>query len=229
MPLPTINTSIIARQSSKEIVYFHLKQWIVDGVLVPGEKINDSEIASLFSVSRTPVREAILNLESQQLVEIIPGRGTTVSHFDMESIKVLYEAIISIHLSVLTIAFPKIDNNTINLLKKINKRFLACANSGDLALTRSTDNEFHQVFFELADNSYLNSFYEQLSIHTTRIENVFFRLEKKIEDSYTTHKNLIQYLVAKDLENAKQALASNCSNTLNNIEDINHNGEVLKS
>ena len=227
MPLPVTNDFIIGRKSSKEIVYTYLKQWIVDGVLTPGEKINDSEIATLFSVSRTPVREAILNLESQKLVDITPGRGTTVSHFDMESIKILYEAIISIHVSVLVIAFSKIDDSTIERLKEINKRFLSYANSSDLALIRATDNEFHQVFFQLANNSYLDSFHEQLTIHSSRVENTFFRLKKEVEKSYAIHNELIENLIAKDLENARSALVSNWLNVFD-IENMNYPTSISK-
>lgn len=215
MPLPTAGYPILNRKSAKEIVYDFIRKCIIDGTLAPGEKIIDSEIASLFSVSRTPVREAILALESQKLVKITPGRGTTVSHFDMTSIKTLYEAIISIETSALSIAFLMINDEVIKELKEINNRFLSSADSNDLERIRAIDNEFHQVFFNIANNTYLNSFHSQLKIHTTRVENIFFRRYEEVEKSYSVHEQLIKYLEERDLENARIMLALNWMNILN--------------
>lgn len=50
----------------------------------PGEKILDSELASYFNVSRTPVREALQLLQNQKLVCVIPGRATVVADLDVE-------------------------------------------------------------------------------------------------------------------------------------------------
>lgn len=209
MPLPQLDIPVILKKSSKDIVYTYMKQWIIDGVLTPNEKIYDSEIAAYFNVSRTPVREAILSLENQNLVEVIPGKGTLVANFNMDNIKVLYEAITSIQTSVLTLAFPKIQNEHLEELKKINKSFLTYEKFNDIDNMRSTDYAFHQVFFDLANNTYLNSFNEQLLTHITRIENIFFRTKKNVTKSYNAHKNIIHFLKIKDLENANKALVEN--------------------
>lgn len=218
MPLPNKNRSIKNRKSAKELVYDSLSQWIIDGTLKPGEKLMDSEIATLFSVSRTPVREALLTLESQNLVDVIPGKATVVSSFDLSSIKTLYEAIACININALTIAFPKIDDGIIYKLNEINNRFLSTINSENIDLIRATDKEFHQVFFDLANNSYLNSFEAQLNIHSIRAENMFFKLIKKVEYSYQTHNQIIECLKSRDLESAKRALYSNWMG----IADIEH-------
>ena len=73
MPIPK-QVSYEAPKSAKMRIYEALREWIIDGTLQPGEKILDSEISQYFSVSRTPVREAIQMLAEQKLIEIRPGK-----------------------------------------------------------------------------------------------------------------------------------------------------------
>ena len=59
----------------KDAIYNILKRWIVEGKLEPAEKISDLEIAKMFHVSRTPVREALKRLEAQKLIVMKPEIG----------------------------------------------------------------------------------------------------------------------------------------------------------
>ena len=67
IPLPT-NTPVQKRMSAKEQVYIQLRDWIINGTLRPNEKINDQDISQYFSVSRTPVREAMQLLSDQMCI-----------------------------------------------------------------------------------------------------------------------------------------------------------------
>ena len=76
MPIPEKNV-FEAPKSAKIRIYETLREWIIDGTLQPGEKILDSELSQYFSVSRTPVREAIQMLVEQKLIDVRPGRDDT--------------------------------------------------------------------------------------------------------------------------------------------------------
>ena len=67
MPIPE-RPQALQRQSAKSVVYQTVCDWIITGVMKPGEKILDSELASYFNVSRTPVREALQLLQNQKLL-----------------------------------------------------------------------------------------------------------------------------------------------------------------
>jgi DNA-binding GntR family transcriptional regulator len=66
--------------NKKARVYEDLKRQIINMELAPGEPINEAEIALRFGVSKTPLREALTQLESDGLVDNIPARGSSVSH-----------------------------------------------------------------------------------------------------------------------------------------------------
>ena len=82
MPVPQ-GSGVIHRKSARQAVYETVCDWIITGVLEPGEKILDSELGEYFSVSRTPVREALQLLQSQKLVLVMPGRATVVGYRKM--------------------------------------------------------------------------------------------------------------------------------------------------
>ena len=86
MPIPE-NVENLRRVSAKSSIYQVVCSWIITGVLKPGEKIVDSELAKRFNVSRTPVREAIQILEGQKLVYVVPGRATVVADIDPADIE----------------------------------------------------------------------------------------------------------------------------------------------
>ena len=92
MPIPE-NVENLQRVSAKSTIYQVVCDWIITGVLKPGEKIIDSELAKRFNVSRTPVREAIQILEGQKLVYVVPGRATVVADIDPADIEKCYRTL----------------------------------------------------------------------------------------------------------------------------------------
>lgn len=220
MPLPT-NRNHNVRKSAKELVYDSLRNWIIDGTLVPGEKLVDSSIAAYFSVSRTPVREAILALANQKLVDIIPGKFTIVSYFDMKSIHSLYTAVSFLHADALTEAFPKIGSEAIEKLSRVNQRYLDVRKDMAFQDIYTIDLEFHNVFFDVADNMYMNKFKEELDIHALRIENQFFKSGENLQKSYRGHEKIIGCLKENDLTGAIGAVKENFMYTVHEIAKSN--------
>ena len=95
MPIPE-RPQALQRQSAKSVVYQTVCDWIITGVMKPGEKILDSELAPYFNVSRTPVREALQLLQNQKLVCVIPGRTTVVADLDVEDFEKCYRPLAEI-------------------------------------------------------------------------------------------------------------------------------------
>ena len=92
MPIPS-NGENLQKVSAKNIIYQTVCEWIITGVLQPGEKILDSELARHFNVSRTPVREAIQILERQKLIHVVPGRATVVAELDLADSEKCYRTL----------------------------------------------------------------------------------------------------------------------------------------
>ena len=82
MPIPTSNPNAAPRRLLREVVFEKMLAAIVDGTLEPGERLNDDQLVKWLGVSRTPVREAIAQLQTYGLVDIEANRFTRVAARD---------------------------------------------------------------------------------------------------------------------------------------------------
>src|SRR5246127_1463287 len=81
----------VERQRLHDTVVDHLRTFIVEGLLVPGTKLNERELCERLGISRTPLREALKVLAAEGLVEISPNRGATVSRMTEAEIREMFE------------------------------------------------------------------------------------------------------------------------------------------
>lgn len=208
MPIPQKKMEEVPR-SAKLRVYEELKKWIIDGTLQPGEKIYDSEIAQFFSVSRTPVREAIQLLADQKLIEVYPGKESRVSEMGVADVDQLYQILAALHSLALEFAYPKIDQKVIAQLKKTNEKLSIAMREGTQEEALRYDQEFHDIFLEASANDFLTSFSNTLQCHIVRIENLYLDRLPKREDSVDGHEIIIEALEKGDMPAAREAARQN--------------------
>lgn len=212
MPIPE-KSSFEAPKSAKIRIYEELRDWIIDGTLQPGEKILDSELSQYFSVSRTPVREAMQILAEQKLIDVRPGRESRVSETDVIDIPQTYKMLAELHSLAVEFAFAHIDAAAINDLRSANDRFMKAYEGRDIRGCRSSDKEFHDMIIGLAGNDFLHSFCETLHGHAARIENIYFSKVGGMDELIHEHNSIIDALEARDLEAAKGYMRDNWLHT----------------
>ena len=214
MPVPQKKAETIL--SAKDRVYQTVQQWIIDGTLEPGERLNDMELAEYFSVSRTPVREALQLLGEQRLVQVLPSRGTFVTDIDVEDLQYVYEMLGCLHALALELCIGQLDEAALQELDALNLEFLRCSGMG-LAASVEADYAFHSKICELSGNPYLRSFSDQLSLQARRNENRFFRDYQHLEESFECHRRIIEALRVGDLETAKKEMRINWQGSLETV------------
>lgn len=218
MPIPSPNKKAAPQLSAKERIYNTLKDWIVDGTLAPGEKISDVEIAEYFSVSRTPVREAIQRLADQKLIEIFPGRESRVTELNLSLLRQTYIMLADLHGLAVRFSFDKVSEQTIRQLEQINESIAAACEKKDLRSVQMYDQEFHNVFLDLADNDFLTSFSNTLYIHALRTENMYYSLTESRKNTVDEHAGIIQALRERNVEEAVSRMRFNWAHTADILE-----------
>ena len=196
MPIPSTPRDV-DRVSAQQQIYNTLKDWIVDGTLVPGEFINDSEIAKYFSVSRTPVREAILLLSQQDFVKIMPSKGTKVTETSEEAAAFIYEAISCLSAEIARLAVRKQKPGDIDELKRLNARFAFIMEAQDYSRILEADTDFHNYILKMADNPYMESCWRQILPHAHRYELLYFKSGINKEQSVADHDDIIRAIADK--------------------------------
>ena len=208
MPIPSGQDEII-KTSAKERVYNTLQGWIIDGTMQPQERISDADLAQYFSVSRTPVREAIQMLIEQGLVYSVPSSGTFVSPIDKNDMVQLYFALSEVQTLCLSLGFSSITDAVLDKLSLINNTFLHNLQYDTPVEVMNTDREFHTIIAELSDNSYLVDFTSRLMLKAYRHEILFFCQRVDPQRSYRLHEEIIDLIRHKDLCGASKKLKEN--------------------
>ena len=211
MPIP-LKTQEEKPRTAKERVYSTVREWIIDGTLQPGEQIIDQDIAAYFSVSRTPVREAIQMLADQKLVEIHPGKATRVTAVSLEEAMSNYRVAAELSALALEMAYPKITDAVLLELLLIDHDFDAAGRSRNVKAAVALDERFHHRIFELAGNYFLGEFAHILESHSQRIENIYFSQNDEL--NFQSHKDILAALKRKDLPGAQQAMRRNWMHTV---------------
>lgn len=212
MPIPN-NLSRPIRQSAKESAFNQIQQWIIDGTLLPGEKINDTELAKALGVSRTPVRESLQLLEVMGFVKMYPGKATQVTEIEKSSIKELLPPLAVLQALAAELAIPHMTEEIYNELTEANERFKKAIQSKDYFEALKIDEEFHNIIVKTANNKYIKSIIEDLQAHIARLffHNSIILTEISIED----HEKIIKYMKENEIDKLNEVMKENW---LRNIE-----------
>lgn len=208
MPIPT-ETVTIDRRAARHAIFERLRSWIEEGVLEPGEPIKDSELATCFGVSRTPVREALHMLEQVGAVEMLPGRMTRVTYVMRQDIALLYAPIAALQALAAEVGAERAAEHDVDEMTRHNERLLSAIKSHDPSRAREADTAFHGVLLDLADNPYLSMALEPLQMHVRRLETLYWREFLPGQRSYSEHRRIIKAVAAHDAKAASELTQHN--------------------
>ena len=197
-------------RSLTEIVIGQIRDLIVSGELKLGEQLSESTLALQLGVSRTPVREAFLRLESERLVEVRPQRGTFVFEFDAGKLRELCELREVLETGALRIGLSRDRRQYIDRLAA--EVAAAAAGQSDPSGYQPFDTAFHEAVVSGSRNAELIEAYGRIS---GRIRTIRFQLaggRKQIEGSQRDHSEIVQLLEAGGDEAAMRCLAAHVYN-----------------
>ena len=210
--IPVPRTSLPPRPLLRDEVFERLRDAIVDGTLSPNEQLRDAELATWLGVSRTPVREALLELGRTGLVRSLPGRSTVVAPLDETSVRDAQTVVAAMHRLAVESAVPRLTTSDLDRMRHANDRFDAAQRSGDADAALSADQEFHAVAVEVSGNAAVRTVIAQYKPILHRAERLRFGSEEG-RASVHRHARLIELCAAGDVAGAA-ALAEQTWRTL---------------
>jgi len=151
----------LAEEPLSQSVYRRLRQDILSGVLRPNERLVETELGQLFEVSRTPVRDALLRLESDGLVDA-GKRGWTVHEYDRDELIAIYETRAALEGAAARLAAMRATEEQLADIEAAlrSERDDLLANS-DSDLTSQENSQFHAMIYETCRNERLLSLIER--------------------------------------------------------------------
>ena len=175
-----------------------LKEKILSGELKPGEKLIIRELSSSFSVSETPIREALKTLEAEGLLSLTPHVGFTVTKLKLKELKDILVIRFNLEFLATEIAVDNISNEDIERLVGRIKEMRICIRENDIPNYGRLNREFHQIIYKASNNQSLFKLIIDLWDKSERMRSIFSLAPNIIEQSLSEHVELVDILKKKD-------------------------------
>lgn len=185
-----------------EKIYRILKKAILDGDLKSGQKLNQDELAETLKVSRTPIREALLKLEKEQLVENLPYKGAVVSKFSLRKIRECHEIRAVLEGYAAKIAAKNISKNKLDKLKKLIEEMKAYKNNIERVI--SLNDEFHKLICNASGNERLYYIVESMLKHFPR--NISWNLPGRVKSTIKEHEKVLEAIEKRESGKAEKLM-----------------------
>ena len=160
--------------------------------LKPGERVSEPELAERFGISRTPIREAFRQLESEGYLVVIPRKGAVVASLSERDVEEFYSIKIILEGFAAKMAAENLTKKDIERLESINERLQKIADEGDVKSFFRLHNEFHDLFIKAAGNDKLHEMINQLVMRFKRLRLASLSQPGRMEISVEEHRNMIE-------------------------------------
>ncbi len=190
--------------SLKEMALQALRNALLTNQFQPKKIYRIDEIARSFGVSKTPVREALLDLATQGFLTFLPRRGIQINSLDERDIRDLYRFRIVMETAIIRCIAPTITEVSITQAEAINNASKGCLENDDKIGFLRKDREFHLFFAELTENKYLVSALENIRDLIDWMGAKALLRKERMMEVFVEHDKLIQML--KKRVNEKEAM-----------------------
>jgi DNA-binding GntR family transcriptional regulator len=169
MPVPE-ERDAVQRPLLRQTAYAVLCEAIVTGELAPGERLHDAQLCRWLGLSRTPIRDALLRLEDEGLVECAPQRYTRVAPLEPRDAHDTFPLLAALHGMATALAVPHLRPGDVADLRSANEDFARAVRSGKAEAAYRADDRFHGVFVARCDNPEIGRVLERLLPRVHRLE-----------------------------------------------------------
>lgn len=192
-------------QPLREVVCETLRDAIRRGILQPGERLMEIQLAEDLGVSRTPVREAIRKLEMEGYVIMMPRRGTYVADLSIRDINEVFEIRTSLESLASGLAAERINEDELEKLQRLLVEIGAYIKSGDMESIVRTDTEFHDLLYQASRNTRLVGIISNLREQLTRFRTTSMSFPGRLKATLEEHRKIVEAIAQGDEKAARKA------------------------
>ncbi len=206
---------LIAQPNSQNLyegTFQKLRSLLVEGVIAPGSKLNERELAESLNVSRTPIREAIKRLAADGLVELIANRGAIAVQLSHADVVHTFDVIAQLEGYSGELAAKNISAATLSELEALQYEMMASYARRDLSNYYKLNLKIHHLINQAANNPVLTQLFSQAN---ARIEALRFRSNQngvKWEKAVEEHQEMIDALKTHDCERMRKVMIQHVMN-----------------
>lgn len=207
------------RQAAPQ-VFERLRGMIIALELPPGSPLSRAALAEQFGVSSTPIRDALMRLEEEGLVEVFPQYATVVSRIDVHRAQQAHFLRQALELEIVRALALKPDQALVVELNATIARQQQFAKAGAFEKFMAADNEFHAQLYEAADKQDIWTLVKSRSGHIDRLRRLHLPSPGKAQDIVRHHKLIAKAIAGGEPEEAQKHLRTHLSGTLSELAQI---------
>jgi DNA-binding GntR family transcriptional regulator len=193
----------------REKILEHIRDAIISGSLKAGSKVSEPELADRYGISRTPIREALRQLESEGYLTVIPRRGAVVSEFSQKDVEDFYAIKSILEGYAARQACNKLTDKELDKLQANNVRLSELAEADDIKAFFKVHNDFHDMFIKAADNERLRELITSVETRFQRLRFMSLSLPGRMKISVQEHGKIIEAFRRRDAETAEMLVRKN--------------------
>ncbi len=218
------------RGSGVKMVYDLLRDEILDLVLPPGSPIDEVQLAERFRMSRTPIREALVRLSGEGLIDTLPNRSTMVSNIDFLNMHTFFDALVLMYRATTQLAAEYHRPEDLTEIRALNAQFTSAVEAQDALAMISTNAAFHLAIAEAGRNPYFTGLFKRLLDEGRRILRLYYqsyddRLPKRFVDE---HDAIIAAIAARDTSLSEKLARAHAEQIVEQVQKLLVRNERLE-
>lgn len=196
-------------KSLSDQVYEFVLHQIKTGKISFGDKINEAELIDQLGISRTPIREALIQMAADNVLENVPRKGFFVKEVNYAEMMDIYDVVGVLEARVIEQTIPLIDEDRLSRLETAVEKLDLAIVKRDYSMYYDWQEEFHNIYREICPNRVLVETIEGLlkkvmrATYYSKDQNTIFSILSKVNEE---HIQLLEAIKSKDIEKAKQCL-----------------------
>ncbi|MBK5277065.1 MAG: GntR family transcriptional regulator [Desulfuromonadales bacterium] len=193
----------------REKILENIRDAIISGSLKAGSRVSEPELADRYGISRTPIREALRQLESEGYLTVIPRRGAVVSEFSQKDVEDFYAIKSILEGYAARQACSRLTEKELDKLQANNNRLRLLADQNDIKSFFKLHNDFHDMFIKAADNERLRELITSVVTRFQRLRFTSLSLPGRMMVSVLEHEKIIEAFRRRDAESAETLVRKN--------------------
>jgi len=179
-----------------------IERSIKHGTLLPGDAINEAELASQYGVSRTPIREAMIQLQAQGMLTSLPRGGMLVAKMDVQQLLSLWELLAELEGVAARLACQRMTPDELEAIISHHEQARQVVERDDMVAWQQSNLSFHELIYRATRNPYLRQEVLRMRTRTGFYRRHAFAALGKIRASYEQHRLVVEAFQKADPEAA---------------------------
>jgi len=192
----------------REKIVETIRNAIVNGQLPAGSRVAEPDLADRFGISRTPIREAFRQLETEGFITVIPRKGAVVASLSAKDVSDFYDLKAVLEGYAARIAAKKLTEKDIAKMDSVNRQMEAAAGRKEVRRVLALHNEFHDIFLKACGNEKLHSIVQNLVMQFQRFR-LILAMPGRIEGIIQQHREIIEAFQERDEALAESLVQKN--------------------